>query len=165
MRRGLTLLIVGAALLVLTACDPSQQVIEKGQKIDLGRIEGVVTGKGVRFFEGDNDATKERKGQQYYWIGIRRRDTNQDEEFVDVPDVAYRSVQPGVNLPDLLLTAKRLTEIRGKIVDVKACPEVNQYFVVIDHGYGFVSYSAPIEVFYRYIHVGLELPIDIAPTQ
>lgn len=166
MRRQYVVPVIALALLVLTGCDPDQRTLDEGRNIDLNKIEGKISSKvKKRFSELARDANGQSvQGQEYNCLTIARTDTRQTEEFCGVSDEVFLSVDVGMELPNRLLTLKRMTEIQGRVVDKISRPDISKFYVVVDQGYGVEIYEVTSEVYYRNIEIGMQLPADFNTT-
>lgn len=142
-------------LAVFSGCgDPNEAQLDKGKNIDLERTTGTITSKSVRYFEGNQDWTKERKGLPYYCLTISTTNQNNSttsEEFIGVPVEKFDFVEVGMELSSTILNSDMLAKINGKIVDMQADMSRRQFFIAVEQTDRIKIYRVCPEVYYRKI--------------
>jgi hypothetical protein len=129
------------------ATDPTKADLEKGQSIDLERMEGEVVKLEVQYFKGDQEGvTKDKGGKPFYVVTIRR-DGGSSEEFKGVPKDKFDLIKVGTRLPlGRCFTIDDLGKVEGKIID-KVALAPYFYLVILQNGQP-VLFRVTIEAYY-----------------
>lgn len=152
------------ACFVLIGCDPSEEELEKGQNIDIERIEGKVLGFGAGIFQGDNTYTSNWVGKPYFWAKISYMNENGSttvETFYGILPEVMEVLEVGMELPaTICLTLTQLTKMEGEIVDMDRDLDQNKFWIVVSDLEGIRKYRVDMKTYYMLVHVGTKLPLD-----
>lgn len=152
------------ACFALVGCDPSEEILKRGQNIDIEKLRGKVLEVGVGYFEGDNSYTLELKGKPYYWAKIsytKEDGTSAEEIFYGILPEVRDVLKPGMEFPtSTSLSLIMLTKIEGDIVDMDRDLSEDKFWIVVNNVEGLKKYRVDMKTYYTLVHVGTKLPLN-----
>lgn len=155
-------------LLLLYGCsDPSNYEYNKGQTVDISRLNGIVYSKTIEYYVSDNEERGVRQGDPYNVFTLQKHATNSNSSskvtFRCVPAEIFDAIHVGQELPTQRITRyDEFFEIKGRIVDRKANLNERVFHLVVKKNETYSVHRVYIETYYRLQEIR-HLPLDPEP--